>query len=155
MNTFTAKKLGEVLAFSRIGLELTERGEGAAVEALGGTQATESFVQQLKEFANQAEQSGNDTTMQKADATEEKLRGMMEAYIKDEWDNPVELLEWLSFFLGSAAAHWSLVNGAARAIEDSQLEAGAQTAVDAYNAKLTAVQAELARLGQQKGAKVE
>ena len=112
MSEFISKKLGEVWAFSRIGIELAERGEDAATVALGGDEKAAAFKKQLAAYAAHIEADADDTTIGKADATEQKLRGMMEAYIGDDWDNPVELLEWLSFYSGAAAAHWALVEGA-------------------------------------------
>lgn len=43
--------------------------------------------------------------------TTEKLTSMMELYVGDEWDNPVEVLEWSSFFAGAAAAHCAVTDG--------------------------------------------
>lgn len=150
MNEFVAKKLGEVWAFSRIGLELVERGEEAAVEALGDASTTDTFVDTLQSLAGDVADISNETTSAKADATEEKLRGMMEAYIGDEWDNPVELMEWLSFFLGSAAGHWSLVNGAASSMDDASLQQTAGSAVAFYNQQLTTTQNKLHQHGKAK-----
>jgi len=112
MSEFVSKKRGEVLAFSRVGLELVERGGEAATAALGGAEKQEKFVAELNRFAQAIEADANETTTTKADKTADKLTGMMEAYIGEEWDNSVELLEWLSFYSGSASAHWALVEGA-------------------------------------------
>ena len=112
MNEFVSKKRGEVLAFSRVGLELIELGGDAAAVALGGDENKEKFVVELNRFAAAIEADTDDVTSAKADKTADKLTGMMEAYIGDDWDNSVELLEWLSFYSGSAAAHWALVEGA-------------------------------------------
>lgn len=148
MNSFVAKKLGEVLAFSRIGAEMVDRGGQAATEAFGGATNVKDFIRALGEFGQNAQSAGDETTTTKADATTDKLRGMMEAYITDEWDNPVELLEWLSFFLGSAAAHWALVGGASKSLKDKDLETTAQSAVDFYNSQLMKIQTKLAEQGQ-------
>lgn len=148
MNEFVAKKLGEVHAFSIIGVECSERGGDAFQEALG-SDASE-FVLQLNDFAGVALAKGNEITSAKSEKTTQKLRGMMEAYIGDEWDNPVELLEWLSFFLGSASAHWSLVSGAAATISDAELQDAATQASSFYKAKLETVILKLNEFGAQK-----
>jgi len=112
MSQFVSKKLVEVWAFSRVGIELAERGEASATVALGGDEKAAAFRNKLNDYASYVEEQADQTTTAKADATEQKLRGMMEAYIGDDWNNPVELLEWLSFYSGAAAAHWALVEGA-------------------------------------------
>lgn len=144
MNEFVAKKLGEVLAFSRVGLECQERGGDAFISAI---KDTSQFDTDLQAFAGAVESRADDITTVKAEKTVEKLRGMMEAYIGDEWDNPTELLEWLSFFLGSAAAHWSLVAGAASAIEDQDLVEVAERAVSFYKLQLETVMSNLREVG--------
>lgn len=146
MNEFVAKKLGEVLAFSRIGLECRERGGAAFGEALADM--VERFSSELTAFATAVEARADDITTAKAEKTVVKLRGMMEAYIGDEWDNPTELLEWLSFFLGSAAAHWSLVHGAAEATDDSELAEVAERAVSFYKSGLEHVMIQLHTVGK-------
>lgn len=135
MQEFTAKKLGEVVAFSRIGCEVAERGGAAFVDALGEEVASD-FTSKLKEFAGTATAHGTETTLEKADKTEVKLRSMMEQYIGDEWDNPVELLEWLSFFTGSASAHWALVHAAAQGESIEDLAVVAKTAKEQYHTYL-------------------
>jgi hypothetical protein len=114
MNDFVAKKLGEVMAFTSMGLELIERGGQALAGALGEKTVNqtrsdlESQLENIKTYASE-------TTLTKAEATGGKLRGMAETYIGDQWDNPAELLEWLGFFEGAALVHWQLVSGAAAA----------------------------------------
>ena len=151
MNEFTAKKLGEVLAFSIVGLELAERGGIAFASAIGEKMAAQ-FCAELKELADNAKQHGNDITTTKAEKTVIKLRSMMEAYIGDEWDNPVELLEWLSFFTGAGSAHWALVHGAAVSNNLVELETTARTAKESYHTYLHHVVAALLETGKRRGA---
>lgn len=131
MNEFVAKKLGEVLAFSNIGVELFERGEAALKEAFSDyDNIKEAFNKQGEEIGVAVEEAGvSDTTLTKATATSNKLRGMMETYIGDEWDNLAELLEWMGFFEGAAVIHWKLVEGAAEALDDEDLLNLAKTGV--------------------------
>jgi hypothetical protein len=44
----------------------------------------------------------------KTNKTVTKLTTMMELYIGDEWDNPIEVLEWCSFYAGAGAAHCAI-----------------------------------------------
>ncbi len=148
MNEFVAKKLGEVLAFSRIGLECKDRAGIAFSEAIG--EAADKFQTELTNIAGQVEAKGNEITTAKAEKTTEKLRGMMEAYIGDEWDNPTEVLEWLSFFLGAAAAHWSLVKGAAETLDDNELATTAESAKTFYHDTLHTVIEKLHAVGASK-----
>ena len=145
MNEFIAKKLGEVVAFSRIGLELEERGGAAFDEALSSD--TAEYKAQLVAWESAALEMGNEVTTAKAEKTTEKLRKMMELYIGDEWDNSVELLEWMSFFYGSASAHWSLVSGASEAAGLSDLHAMAGEAQEGYHQYLHHTIAALREVG--------
>lgn len=149
MNEFVAKKLGEVHALSNIGIECFERSKDGFSDVMEAADAQE-FVTKLSEFRSVAGAKGSDVTVGKSEKTTVKLRGMMEAYIGDEWDNPVEILEWLSFFLGSASAHWSLVSGAASGIADNELKATATDASAYYKAKLEYVIQKLNSVGEQK-----
>ncbi len=147
MNEFVAKKLGEVLAFSRIGIECQQRAGGAFAEVL---EDPSSFAEQLNLFADAVDQKANEVTRTKAEKTANKLRGMMESYIGDEWDNPTEILEWLSFFTGAATAHWSLISGAAQSIQDVDLENTANQALNTYTSYLQEVIEKLKENGQQR-----
>lgn len=135
MNDFMAKKLGEVVAFSNIGLELAERGDRAFIEAVGEKTAIQ-FREELKTFADVAQQHGTELTTTKAELTTTKLRTMMEQYMADAWNGPTEILEWLSFFTGAGAAHWAVVAGAAQAAKLPDLEAQAIETKDRYHAYL-------------------
>ena len=128
MNEFIAKKLGEVLAFVRIGQEMFERG-GQALQEAWGEEKSVGFREALKTQTAKLEGLSSEVSKTKADATTKKLRGMMEVYIGDEWDNPTELLEWSGFYLGSAIIHWALVEGAARSQPDSKLDQLAKSAI--------------------------
>lgn len=44
----------------------------------------------------------------KVNKTTNKLNSMMELYIGEKWDDPIEVLEWSSFFAGAAAAHCAI-----------------------------------------------
>lgn len=131
IHEFTAKKLGEVVAFSRIGCELAERGGDAFVAALGT--AAGSFQTELQALEAAAIERGSEVTAAKAEKTTVKLRAMMEQYIGDEWDNPVEILEWLSFFTGAGSAHWALLGGVADETGDADLRELAKTGQQQYH----------------------
>ena len=128
MNEFVGKKLGEVMAFSQLGIELFERGEEALKTVIEDyDKVVGDFGKQSEEIQQLAETHGIDEVMMtKAEATGGKLRGMMETYIGDEWDNTAELLEWMGFFEGAAVVHWKLVEGASTALENDEMHELAQ-----------------------------
>ncbi len=150
MNEFTAKKLGEVQAFARIGLELAERGCDAFQSALGMEQA-QKFVNDMGALESASTNHGTEITATKAEATTAKLRTMMEQYIGDEWDNPVELLEWMSFYAGSGSAHAALVASAATAGGHTDVATVASQAKGQFHDYLHLTVEALAQVGTEKG----
>lgn len=109
MLKFTEKKLGEVVAFLRLGTEVSERGGAAFVTAFG-TENASQFKEDMRRLeVGIVESYMSDAVHTKAELTVQKLRTMMEQYVGDAWKNPVELLEWLSFYGGAAVAHTALV----------------------------------------------
>lgn len=128
MDTFSAKKLGEVLAFSRVGVDTLDKGGAALARVLGESSVEglrkghEQHIEAIEKAAEAAEEDSKQTTFDKAKATGEKLENMRELYLQgDDWNDPVEVMEWLGFFEGAAIVHWSLVQGAAAALDESDL----------------------------------
>lgn len=149
MNEFTAKKLGEVLAFSNIGVELFERGETALKEAVDDYDELKlAFDEQATQIKEAADAGGVlETCETKAQATGDKLRGMMETYIGDEWDNLAELLEWMGFFEGAAVVHWKLVEGVSETLGDSSLASLAENGTTLHHDLLHRVQEMIKQVG--------
>ena len=125
MNEFVAKKLGEVLAFNRVGTDTIARGGAPLLAALGEEKVAdinEKFRIHGEEIMRIATDAGViDITLKKADATETKLKTMRDSYIGDAWDNPTEVLEWSGFFEGAAIVHFALVAGCAQALNHEGL----------------------------------
>lgn len=121
MNEFTAKKLAEIEAFLQISGVIIEKASNSLVE--GNPEIVESLdvlsQQTIAESVNSEVKEIFDTKVEKTHA---KLSSMMELYIGDEWSNPVEVLEWSSFFSGAAAAHAAL---ASELNEDTREQLGA------------------------------
>ena len=101
-----AKKLGELLAFSQVGHDLFERTRENMLEVWPADELSLTTEENLG-FAEQI----------KILTDKEKLMKMQELYLGTDTD-PVEILEWLSFFEGAAAAHASLVAGMAGEMKD-------------------------------------
>lgn len=108
------KKLAEVAAFAVIGKELIARGRAAAEIAFGEETARLIYDRCADQHTKIAGQAHAD----KLERTVAKLTSMMEVYIGDSWDDPLELLEWSGFFFGAAQIHWTLVASLAGADEN-------------------------------------
>lgn len=140
MNEFSAKKLGEVLAFNVTGLMLFERGENALTSVLGEEYAktVAMFSKSAERIHQISEQEDIDAVvLPKSEKTKSKLISMAELYIGDEWDNPAELMEWFGFFEGAAIIHWQLVVGVAETTNNKELSDLANEAVVAHTQLLT------------------
>ncbi len=154
MNEFAAKKLGEVLAFNRVGTETLEKGRAALVEALGEEKILDMEEKNRihgEEVMRIATEAGViDTTLAKADKTGEKLTQMRDLYVGDQWDNATELLEWSGFFEGAAIVHWGLIKGVAEAINDENLMTLAEESVNWHYELLEMAEGQLETKGADK-----
>lgn len=147
MNEFTVKKLAEVQAFIGIGSTILERGnkyDGMAPDAATIIEATTRVS-----LASAIPESMQETFRAKVDKTTSKLEQMMELYIGDEWDNPVEVLEWSSFFAGAGAAHAGLTKSATEA-SDPELSKSLGSLEQAYKDLLSAVISRLQEVAKTK-----
>lgn len=151
MNEFVGKKIGEVMAFCAVGIDTLQK--GSAFAEVIGNEATTAAVAKLQEQHDALATLAGDqaeTAMAKANATGEKLKGMREAYIGDQWDNAVEIMEWQGFFEGAAVVHCSLVAGAAEALELDELQGLAEDAQAFHQAALDQITAQLRATGAQR-----
>jgi hypothetical protein len=154
MNEFVGKKLGELLAFSRVGNDTYEKGRAALVEALGAEKVAdieEKNRMHGDEIMRLATEGGViDTTLAKAAATEEKLKKMRDMYVGDQWDNATELMEWSGFFEGAAVVHWALMRGAAEGMNDETLLALTEEGVNWHYEMIELAEGHLETIGQDK-----
>jgi hypothetical protein len=126
MTEFTAKKLGEVLAFAEVGVETFEKGKEALGTVFEGMDGVDGAIEDSRAHAAEIERVATEAGMMdavrtKADGTGKKLRAMRDLYVADQWDNATELMEWHGFFEGAAIVHWSLVKGAAEGMDSEEL----------------------------------
>jgi hypothetical protein len=117
MNEFTANKLGEVLAFSTLGIETFLRA-GQVLAPVFGAEELNRISQELKVHKERIEALSAQGNVQpqvlaKAEKIASKIGSMRDAYMGDNWDDAHEIMEWLGFFEGGAIVHWSLIEGAA------------------------------------------
>ena len=154
INEFSAKKLGEVLAFSDVGLDTYKRGEKALTELFGTEEFSKikSEVESHKESIKSiAEREGViEVVLKKLESTGKKLREMRDLYIGEEWSNPTELLEWSGFFEGAAMVHWALVDGVAKTTNNSDLQSLSKKALDFHKELLYKAHQYLYKVGTQK-----
>jgi len=111
MNDFSAKKLGEALAFARVGQSFFSRTKSELAPFFNLTAITEKLNQQEKNIESYTIGSDHSEVIEnKALATEKKIISMQDLYLKtdDDWQNPAELMEWLGFFIGAGFVHWQL-----------------------------------------------
>ncbi len=138
MNEFTAKKLGEVLAFSFVGVENFEKSK----EALGCFLSYDEIENKLRVLQDQGkilkeiaeEASVLQISLPKSEKTAEKLLLMRDIYLKaEDYDNPSEVAEWLGFFEGAAIVHFQLVKGAAESSQNEKLLSLSYDAIALHN----------------------
>ncbi len=152
INEFVAKKIGEVLAFTRVSSDTIEKGKTALTEVLGEETIMDMIEKNRihgEELMRIATDGGAiDITLAKAGKTEEKLKSMRELYVGDQWDNATELLEWSGFFEGAAIVHWALVRGAGEGLDNESLIALANEGVSYHYEVLEKSESELGSVGQ-------
>jgi hypothetical protein len=126
MNGFTVKKLAEVQAFVGLADPILTRSGKYTEEQAPATSAALRKVQQNGDIARYvAKGELTELFKTKQHQTTAKLIQMMELYINDKWSDPVEVLEWLSFYAGAASAHAAL---AAAALKELGIHDGCTTA---------------------------
>ncbi|MHB1316267.1 MAG: hypothetical protein ACYCZW_00210 [Minisyncoccota bacterium] len=154
MNEFTAKKLGEVLAFAEVGMETFEKGRPALISTLSEVTVdnvifgSQLHIDSIKKMAEDA--GVLDIVMKKLEGTGMKLRAMRDLYVGDQWDNPTELLEWSGFFEGAAVVHWALVRGCGEATSNKDLTALAESGGELHQKILRLSEVLLHEVGKSK-----
>ncbi len=117
--------MGEVLAFAKFGEDTMKKGEKALMETFGEAFMKEFFesnthhIDSLYEIAN--EHKMQDVMCDKSAKTFAKFEKMRDVYLHDEWDDAIEIMEWLGFFEGAAIVHWSLISGHSLKEENNKL----------------------------------
>jgi hypothetical protein len=154
MNEFVGKKLGEILAFARVGTDTLEKGRPALVAALSEETVVDMEEKNRmhgEEITRLATEGGViDTTLAKATATEEKLKKMRDLYVGDQWENATELMEWSGFFEGAAIVHWALMRGAAAGMDNEDLLALTEEGVNWHYEMLEQSEGHLESIGTDK-----
>lgn len=151
INEFTAKKLGEVLAFTRVGIDTLTLGHSALIEKLGAEKVQDMLDKNRihsEEIIRISTDGGAiDITLAKAEKTEEKLKKMRDLYVGDEWHNATELLEWSGFFEGAFIVHLALVRGSGEGLDHEGLVTLANETIAYHYELLEQSESELASVG--------
>ncbi|MCE9628840.1 MAG: hypothetical protein K8Q91_02470 [Candidatus Vogelbacteria bacterium] len=151
LNEFSAKKLGEVLAFSRVGIETLVKGRNALSPILEvGKTITTLEEDEKKVLALADAYAVTEIVTTKAESTGQKLRAMRDLYVAEQWDNQSELLEWFGFFQGAAIVHWGLVLGVGEGKTDEVIRDLASQALRVHEELLEKVKTELGKIGKTK-----
>lgn len=157
MNEHMWKKLGEVKAFAVATNEFLTRGQkGFAVEDIFSAddikELAEAALRHSKRIDEIAEaDDASDIVDAKAEATGKKLSDMQNRYLADEddWQDPMELLEWSGFFFGGAVIHWNLIRGASESIHNPDLTALAEGGFNFYSQILETSKDSIHRLAKE------
>ena len=151
MNENVIKKIGEAHAFAQ-GLENLKMGLPEVLEALLGEHAggvIDAATKQQIDLSEVAEAGGmSDMMIEKAGRTLKKITEMGEKYVGDDWDDPAEVLEWLSFFLGAAVIHWQLITGSAKELGDERFVQIASGGAEYYFTLFSAARTKAEAIGR-------
>ncbi len=153
MNPTTAYKLGEVLAFARVGQDSITKAKEALSDVLKDDEI-EDIRSTLKDFEQKIEEAIAaediaDEVHEKSKTAEEKITKMRDTYLDGQWDDQSEVLEWMGFFSGAALVHWYLLSGAAEQMDDAKLTSMTKEAIGFYSNFFTNDEQLLKKLGAQ------
>ena len=153
MNEKITKKVGEAYAFAQV-LETTfVANEAVMTELLGTTAGTVVSTASEQRAALHAicDVAGtSDILLPKAEKTAAKISKMGDMYVGDDWDDPAEVLEWMSFFVGGAIVHWQLIAGAGATMDDEMLTDAATSGVAYYESLLDQLKQAATKVGEER-----
>lgn len=109
------KKIGEAIAFSRVGEDLFIRAKSALISGFGEAWYEESLkdmLQNREELDELVRSFGEDSFVveEKAGRTTAKIESMQSIYLSDDdWSDLDEVVEWMSFWVGGSIVHWAVL----------------------------------------------
>lgn len=126
MNEKIAKKIGEAHAFAALCKETNEQVPAVFAKVFGEaivSDLPQMCSTQMDDLERTATEAGMaDAVLEKSKRTQEKIRTMANQYVGDAWDDPAEVLEWMSFFVGGAAVHWDVIAGGGSGMQHDDLK---------------------------------
>ena len=109
------KKIGEAIAFSRVGEDLFIRAKNALISGFGEDwyqSNLEDLIQGREGVDELVRSFGEDSFVveEKAGRTTAKIENMQSIYLSDDdWSDLDEVVEWLSFWVGGSIVHWAVL----------------------------------------------
>jgi ElaB/YqjD/DUF883 family membrane-anchored ribosome-binding protein len=153
MNTKTAKKVGEAHAFLEALNNLYRNYENVMTDVFQGSPdehiGAHSKLQQLLQDVSR-ENDQEDVMTEKSSKTVVKIEKMGETYVGDEWDNPVEVVEWLSFLLGAAVVHWQVIAGSAESSEQTTFIATTKSGLEHLKSMFSELEKKAKSIGKER-----
>jgi len=154
MNEFTAKKLGEILAFTEVGFETLSKGKNVFESTFGAEKVAhikKMLLTQKDSIHTLADRAGTlKVVLDKFEKTAEKLVKMRDLYVENGWESSLELLEWFGFFEGGIVTHSSILQGAALEMSHSELKGIADQCLAFHRELLEGITTLLHLIGRQK-----
>jgi len=151
MNTFIAGKMGEVLAFARVGIDTLTKGREAFLKIFDAS-VLDAAADELKKLeASILALAKNEGRAEKVESgaqeTANKVTKMRDTYLGGKWNEASEVLEWMGFYTGAALVHWYLLSGAGKAHGPAQLEELSTEALRFYTSLFAQDEKLLAKIG--------
>jgi hypothetical protein len=151
MNEFILEKLGEVLAFARVGKDTLAKGETALRKVVND----KKIAKMVKELDNiersviafALDKDGLGAVETKAEESSATLTDMRNTYVKNKWDENSEVLEWMGFYTGASLVHWYLLSGAGKKLKQAELKKISTHAIDFYTSLFVTDEKLLAKIG--------
>ncbi len=144
----TARKMGEVLAFAKLGDETFKKGQESLSSVLGQKFLNEFFSQNDVQIDALYEIAGGgeieERMCQNLEKTYEKLATMRGLYLKEEdWRDATEIMVWLGFFEGAAIVHWRLILGLSEKHKIAGLAELANKAINFHQSLFDSIQSSI------------
>ena len=133
MNEFSAKRLGEILAFVDALLYTCDKGKGALTSILGEEHLLEivrisrSHKDSVHTISDRAKVLHS--VMNKLEIKGDELNKLKDINIENDWENSTKVLQWLGYLEGMTILHASAFVGISVEIGHAELRSFA----DSYN----------------------
>jgi len=153
MTEKVAKKVGEAYAFGQILADTFADNTDVMTKIFGDRASDINATTELQRTSLQKRAKHYDkdsVVLTKATKTATKITTMGEMYVGDDWDDPAEVLEWMSFFVGGAIVHWQLLIGSAQAMGDEEFLHIVHTGVEYYTDLLEQLKSYAITIGTQR-----
>jgi hypothetical protein len=153
MEEMVAKKLGEAVALCGMGAELVKEYEamlGSVMDKGALEKKAETFTEHTRRSQEVGEALGvGDTVKQAADNAREKFTEMRDTFMGDETGNPLKVVSWLGLAAAGGLAIWAILDMAAEKLDNGDLHALSEEAVEFQKQNLADGEKALRKLVEQ------